>query len=158
MMWEYRTERAVVSDLVPGQVVILGYDPESERLNWGGVDLPAPHLIVVDVTIESNVIQPGTAARTTTEITTPLTEAIRSFTVTQAEMHTVGLLYEGRGYEAQVRGHMSVDLLGPHHPRCAECGELWPCREERLDFETRRLACDLDDRCAHCGEPLGAAR
>jgi hypothetical protein len=47
--------------------------------------------------------------------------------------------------------------LSAHHPRCGECGELWPCRDERLDTEARRFLAELDNQCAHRGKPLGGA-
>ncbi|MGH9003367.1 MAG: hypothetical protein ACRDYV_09575 [Acidimicrobiia bacterium] len=152
MMWGYRSPRVVVADMVPGQVLVMGYHPEHGHLHWLGVGPASPHLMLVEVTVESNALQPGTA------ITMPLTAAGSPvWTVGRSEMHTLRLLHEGRGYKTEVRGDTRADVVAAHHPRCFECGELWPCRDERLDSEARRFLAEVDSQCAHCGQPIGGA-
>ena len=152
MMWGYRNSRVAVADMVPGQVVVMGYDPEHKHLHWPGVGPASSHLVLVEVTVESNALQPGTA------ITMPLIEVGDPvWTVGQSETYILRFLHEGRGYKTEVRGNIRADLLSAHHPRCGECGELWPCRDERLDSEARRFLAALDNQCAHCGQPIGGA-
>lgn len=50
-----------------------------------------------------------------------------------------------------------VDVLEPHHAVCSECGEVWPCRHNRLDGDVRRLLQAAEDACAHCGKDIGWA-
>ncbi|HET6952871.1 MAG TPA: hypothetical protein VFI47_20985, partial [Acidimicrobiales bacterium] len=99
---------------MPGQVVVLGYDPETEDLYWLGIDPAAPHLVLVEVTVESNATQPGTAIESTRTVTDAGTII---WTVGCPEIHTLRLLHEGRGYEAKVRGDTRADRLAAHHPR-----------------------------------------
>jgi hypothetical protein len=155
MMWGYRGPRVEVADLIPGQVMVLGLDPdEPGRLHWLGPGPAAAHLMLVEATVESHAIQPGTATESTVTATRAGTHV---WTRGRRELHRLRVLYDGQGYKTDVRGDTRADLLPVHHPRCAECGELWPCRDERLDTEARRFLAELDNRCAHCDQPIGGA-
>lgn len=46
-------------------------------------------------------------------------------------------------------------LLTEHFPRCAQCGGLWPCRDELIDAEARAAAEALNARCVVCGDRWG---
>lgn len=68
------------------------------------------------------------------------------------------VLVDGNRYSTTILRHgVSVVAIPPHHPVCADCGEVWPCRDERTAVAAQRLTATLDDMCAHCGQPIGGA-
>lgn len=64
---------------------------------------------------------------------------------------------DGEPFKVQVRGNATVTLIAHHHPVCGECGQLWPCVEDRMDDAGRRLQWELEDLCGHCGKSIGGA-
>lgn len=147
-------KRVEVADLTQGQVVQLTYDPASDQLHWtrSWVYEPVGRQLV-DCTVDANRSQPGTA----TEPSLTGRDGTTIFELGQPEMYELRVLHAGKAWTITVRGNALVTVLPPHRPICAECGELWPCREERLECEARRFTEQLDDQCAHCGEPIRGA-
>ena len=41
-----------------------------------------------------------------------------------------------------------------HHPVCASCGGLWPCREHRMHIEGQRIMLALRYQCGSCGKSV----
>lgn len=56
-----------------------------------------------------------------------------------------------------VRGDMHISIEDEHHQVCGRCGEVWPCREQRIERLAREMAYRLDDICDHCGKEIGSA-
>ena len=127
--------RSTVGDLEVGHVVVMGYDPDRRQLHWirGTYNVEA-HLVLVDCTVVHSEADPY-----------------------DEHPHTLRLMHDGRRWTIHPRPSVFVTVLGEHHERCGSCGELWPCREERLDQEAREFTRELDDQCAHCGLRIGSA-
>lgn len=53
-------------------------------------------------------------------------------------------------------GGWTVLLLADHHPVCAQCGELWPCRHVYAAREARRFARRMQETCVCCGKQVGS--
>lgn len=146
----------MVAKLRSGQVVVMAYDPEDRRLHWvrGGWGFNAdPHLTLVDCTVDRCEAQEGTA--TPGEVTER--DGTTIWRLGRSEDYQLSLLHDGKQWNITARGDLWVTVLGEHWQTCGHCGELWPCREQRLDDQARRLVQKLDDLCAHCGQPIGAA-
>jgi hypothetical protein len=139
-----------VVDLLPGQVIQLWFDPDEPHLRWPvGWEIPVGWLLV-SCTVEANTPMPGTA---TSGTTTGRDETV-VYQLGHPDLHRLDVLHEGAPWSIRIRGNASVTVLPTHHPVCGSCGELWPCREERLDQAAARFATELDHLCAHCGESV----
>lgn len=53
-------------------------------------------------------------------------------------------------------GGWTVHLLADHHPVCAQCGELWPCRHVHAAREARRFAGRMRMTCVCCGKQVAS--
>jgi hypothetical protein len=130
--------RDIVSDLQTGQVFLCAHGDDGLRWLTLRHRLTSTHRLVL-VTVVS--------CEPTDEI------AEREY----LQQYRLKIMHEGRPYEIEARGSTYVEVVPPHHPVCGDCGEVWPCREERMDRAARRFAHELDNVCAHCGRPLGGA-
>lgn len=57
----------------------------------------------------------------------------------------------GTGKALSTRGWQ---VLTEHHPVCASCGGLWPCRDQTIANVARRHAQSLDWGCVICRKPI----
>jgi hypothetical protein len=139
----------LVRELQPGHVIAVGYDPDEKRLHWQRFGTPPPHLQIVAVTVERNV--------EVVDSDQDNAHLPPHVFVVPNPPHQLSILHEGQRWKVRRRALDSVNVVKLHHPLCGECGEMWPCREHRLDSEASHLLTALDRCCAHCGQPLGAA-
>jgi hypothetical protein len=49
----------------------------------------------------------------------------------------------------------NVQRLKQHHPVCGDCGQLWPCNDERIDREVAVAVQEMQRLCQHCGKTGG---
>lgn len=130
-----------LKELRPGHVVNLAWDPEERTLNLarpGGILLP-PQLVHVGATISvlERDPQPDDGPYSCT--------------------WKLAVLYEGNEFRTTTKDYSWWTLVDPHHEVCGECGEMWPCRDSRIDSAARQLTSRLDSACAHCGRHIGGA-
>lgn len=135
----------------------MAYDPAASQLHWvrGGWGFNAePHLVLVDCTVDINEPEPGTETLGESWVQDDGCHVIR---VGKPVTHRLRLLTEAKNWTIHPRANESVTVLAEHHERCGGCGELWPCRDDRMERAAERLTRELDDMCAHCGKPIGSA-
>lgn len=64
------------------------------------------------------------------------------------------LYVDGAPHTSTYSEYQTVEVINAHHPVCGDCGEMWPCRDDRRRAEADRFAHRLDDMCAHCGKEI----
>lgn len=146
-----RADRVDVMNLRPGQVIVCAHNVTEDALGWlvypPGLSTSSAFAFV-GLTVES---------------VTPLGHEGETVAhggedpPSWAQLHDIALLYNGDRVQVTARGSDRVTVLPAHHPRCGECGEVWPCRDERVGFEAAQMTAALDDVCAHCGKAIGGA-
>jgi len=137
-------DMASVRELVPGMAVMVERTP-SGSIHWhshGGNPLNL-HLAATVVSTEEVDDPPEVEAQ------------VRGFGT--GSTYRVDLLVDGDRFESTVSGYFICTVVQPHHPVCGDCGEMWPCRDQRTDAAAARMAMELDDVCAHCGKKIGGA-
>lgn len=141
-----------LSSLVPGMVVALAVPHDGE----GEARFPSGRVwfdLAYDV-VDATVIR-------ITELEAETADGPIQLMPTDPERpectHRLTIQAVGKQWTGDFAGRLRVAAIPPHHQRCGECGQLWPCRDERMDREARRFARELDDICDHCGKPIGSA-
>src|SRR5207302_8642360 len=56
----------------------------------------------------------------------------------------------GKRSHYRCRPSARVLLLETHHPKCAECGGLWPCRDNLIEIHLAQAAQRMDRECVVC--------
>jgi hypothetical protein len=139
-----------VADLVQGQVILAAHDPADGSLHWlRGTHMVPASQVIVGLTVEANDAEPWTAEPARTEGGT--------YVFAKPPQHRLRLLFEGSPRLVRPRADVYVQVLGTHHEVCGDCGEIWPCRDKRIDYEAQELAHKLADVCDWCGKPIGSA-
>lgn len=135
-----------------GQMVVLSRNPD-DTYAWNPGRREETTVTRVVATVAHTEELPGTATETIYE-----TEGNKTVVhLGQPNLWKVSFIVEGRALWFKVFADTRIEVLASHHPVCADCGEPWPCREQRLDTAARQFAYELDRSCAHCGNPLGSA-
>jgi hypothetical protein len=144
-------QRAQVADLKMGETFVVARQDDGSIHFSGFNDPPVwEHKIA---TVESCTEIEGTAV----DGEVIERDGCTIYTAGQASEYVLNIRVDGSPFSVQVRGNVFVTSLAPHHPVCGECGQLWPCVDDRMDAAGRRLEWELADLCGHCGESIGAA-
>lgn len=127
--------------LRPGEVVVLCQE-DGDLPGWAANNNEPLTARRVAATVVDVVELEGTATEPSVS-----TEENRTMIVLGTPNDVqVRIAHDGRTLRFEVNGGLQVEVLEPHHhPVCATCAEVWPCREHRHEVEAARFAGLLED-------------
>lgn len=143
----HRYDIKVASNLAVGDLVLL--ERSADGYHWPSVTPSISHEF-------AHVIVHGAEEVSMDDLPDPERERFAGASVTTA-VH-LRFIDGDVHLTAYVPVHFTLRIpRGDHHPVCGRCGEVWPCREDRITDAGERLRSELDDLCAHCGRPINGA-
>lgn len=143
---------ASIGDLRPGDVIVASLDETAGRysLDWRNTP-PTSKRVTATVVETLELDDTGTTGETIERDGTIV------LVLGKPNDWRLRIMIDGKRYTLTVDGRHFYERLEQHHPVCVQCGEPWPCREQRIDAAATRFARELEDVCNHCGQRIGSA-